>query len=206
MKRSLLAILIGAALLSLAASEGSAPWRHVRVFGWEIMSKEERATFRDEMRTYPGYKDQLAFWRRHVVKIQKRAWDKGLFLDEPPEIMSAKSRQGYRRVIFASYLMTGAEIEAYRAKELEVGSEQEYEEFRRQHEIAMQAKARAKGLPIDLTPTERKQRKKDREEAKMAAKLHLRKLNFKRLNLQGLNLKGVEPKSVELKIEATSPR
>ena len=170
-KRTLLAILIGAALLSLAASEGSAPWRHVRVYGWEIMTKEERAAFRDEMRTYRGYKDQLAFWRRHVVKIQKRAWDKGLFLDEPPEIMSAKSRQGYRRVIFASYLMTGAEIEAYRAKERKISSEEEREVFVREHEIAIKAKARAKGLPIDLTPTERKQRKKDRvEAAKLAAK------------------------------------
>ena len=190
MKRSLLAILIGAALLSLAASEGSAPWRHIRVFGWEIMSKEERATFRDEMRTYRGYKDQLAFWRRHVEKMQKRVWNRGLLLDEPPEIMSAKSRGGYRRPIFATYLMTGAEIEAYRAKERKIRSEEEREVFLREHELAIKAKARAKGLPIDLTPTERKQRKKDREEAAMlAAKLKSEKLKLKLKKLKKLNSK-----------------
>lgn len=155
---------MAAALLSVAAA-GSAPWRHQRVYGWEIMTKQERAVFRAEMATHAVYDDQLAFWRRHVTRMKERAWNRGLFLDEPPEIIPASSSKRYRQVIFAHYLMTGEEIEAYRAKERALGSKEEYEAFRGEHEITMKAKAREKGLPIGPTPAERKLEREKRKAA-----------------------------------------
>lgn len=165
--RTMLAALTVVALLSLAAGEGSAPWRHTRVYGWEIMTKEERIEFRAEMRTYDTYDEQLAFWRRHVALMTERVWNRGLLLERPPEILSAEAK-AMRQVIFANYLMTGAEIEAYRAKERTIRSKEEYEAFLLEHEIAMKAMAREKGLPIGPTPAERKREKKKREAAKNA--------------------------------------
>ncbi len=164
MNRTILAVLTAAAMLSLAASGGGAPWRYGRVYAWEIMTKQERLAFREEMRTYAAYDDQLAFWRRHIVRMKERAWNSGVFLDEPPEIMPA-GQKGYRQLIFADHLMTGEEIEAYRAKERSLRTEEEHEAFRREHEIAMKAKAWAKGLPIEPTPAERKRERELREAA-----------------------------------------
>jgi hypothetical protein len=165
--RTILAVLIVSALLSVAAG-GSAPWRSQRVYGWEIMSKEERLEFRAEMRSYEDYEDQLAFWRLHVTRMKERVWNGGLLLEEPPEIMPADRAKGYRQAIFASYLMTGEEVEAYRAKERTLRNKKEFEAFRRDHEIAMKAKAWEKGLPIGPTPAERKAKKEKRESAKAA--------------------------------------
>jgi len=161
--RTILVVLAAVAMLSVAAS-GSAPWRFQRVYGWEIMSKQERAEFRAEMSTYAGYEEQLAFWRQHIERMRERAWIRGLLLHEPPEIIPIATAR-YRQVIFANYLMTAEEIEAYRARERALGSREEYEAFRREHEIAMKAKAWDKGLAIGPTPAERQLENEKREAA-----------------------------------------
>jgi len=165
--RIMLAVLISAAVVSLAPGKGTAPWRSVRVYGWEIMSKEERREFRAEMHSYTEYEDQLAFWREHVARMKQRAWDRGLLLEEPPEIVPANAPPN-RRPIYAQYLMTGEEIEAYRAKEMTLRTQEEWEAFVREHEVAMKARALERGLPIGPTPEERKREKKAEEEAKKA--------------------------------------
>ncbi len=166
--RKMLAVLIGTAFLSMAAGEGTSPWRNHRVYGWEIMSKTERAMFRAEMNSYKEYDEQLAFWREHVALMKKRAWDKGLLLDEPPEIVPASS-PAYRRAIFAQYLMTGEEIEAYRAKERTLRNDEEREAFLREHEVAMKQKAWERGLPIGPTREERRRENEAKSKARDTA-------------------------------------
>jgi hypothetical protein len=160
--RTIVMVLVAVALLSVAAS-GSSPWRHQRVYGWDIMTKQERAEFRVELRSFATYDRQLVFWRQHIERMKERAWNRGLLIDEPPEVIPPSAARGYRQAIFAHYLMSGEEIEAYRAKERSLTSKEEYDAFRREHEIAMKAKAWESGLPIGPTPAERKLREEKRK-------------------------------------------
>jgi hypothetical protein len=162
--RTIVVVLAAVALLSVAVS-GSAPWRNQRVYGWDIMTKQERAVFRAELRSLVTYEDQLALWRRHIKRMKERAWNRGLLIDEPPEIIPASAAKSYRQAIFAHYLMSGEEIEAYRAKERSLGSKEEHEAFRREHEIAMKARAWERGLPIGPTPAGRMLEKEQRKAA-----------------------------------------
>lgn len=155
MNRKTLAVLISAALLSLAADEGSSPWRHQRLYGWNHMTKKERIAFRAKMNRISDYHGQLALWRGHVQWMTERIWNRGLDILPAPEIVFRGPRK-YRHVIFESWMMAGDEIEAYRAKEAAVQTKEEYEVFLREHEIALQKRAWDRGLAIGPTPDERK--------------------------------------------------
>jgi hypothetical protein len=137
------------------ASESSAqveeephrPWEGQFLYGKDLLTDAERKAFWRKMRALEKYEDQLALWRVPSAEVQQRAWDRGLTLEEPPEIMAPGERARLRRPIYGIELMTNSEIEAYRAKEARL-SWKEQELMRREHAEMMRKRARERGLWI----------------------------------------------------------
>lgn len=55
-----------------------------QVFGWEIMSIEERAAHRSKMRSLKSEEELEAYRKEHHERMQARAKEKGLTLPDKP--------------------------------------------------------------------------------------------------------------------------
>lgn len=56
-----------------------------RVYGWQLMTPEERAEHRAKMRSLKAPEEREAYRREHHEKMKERAKEKGVVLpDEPP--------------------------------------------------------------------------------------------------------------------------
>lgn len=56
-----------------------------RVFGWELMSAEERRAHRQTMRSFRTAKERDAYRRQHHARMKKRAEEAGLKIQELSE-------------------------------------------------------------------------------------------------------------------------
>lgn len=160
--RNSLALLVATALLSTGADKpddeaklgpGSRPWEGRYIYGRELTSRPERRAFWAEMGRLTDYADQLALWRRHTAKMRQRAKDRGLILEEPPEVMPPVEVKRLRRPIYGLFLMTTEEVERYRAKERDLTPEQR-EVFLAQHARWMKRRAWLRGIPLKPTKAE----------------------------------------------------
>ncbi len=67
------------------AQERAQTRQQERVYGWQLMTPEERAEHRTKMRSLKTPEEREAFRREHHEKMKERAKEKGVVLpDEPP--------------------------------------------------------------------------------------------------------------------------
>lgn len=73
-------ILLSALLLVTAG------WAQDRqVYGWELMTEQERVEHRNKMRSFKTEKERERYRHEHHKKMQKRAKKKGLTLPDKPQ-------------------------------------------------------------------------------------------------------------------------
>ena len=132
--------------------EGHRPWVGQFLYGLDLTTDAERREFWRKMRQLRTYDEQLAHWRAHVARMRDRARERGLAIDEPPEVMAPGERERLRRPVMGRELMTTEEIEAYRALEVTLTPE-EQESFRLEHLERMRRRADERGLVLH-DPTE----------------------------------------------------
>jgi hypothetical protein len=132
--------------------DGHRPWVGQFLYGLDLLTDDERRSFWATMRRLRTYDEQLAHWRAHVTRMRDRARERGLTIDEPPEVMAPGERQRLRRPVIGREMMTIEEVEAYRAHEVSLTPE-EQESFRREHFERMQRRADERGLVLH-DPTE----------------------------------------------------
>lgn len=54
------------------------------VFGWQLMTPEERAEHRRQMRSFATVEERDAYRREHHKRMAERAKERGVTLPEPP--------------------------------------------------------------------------------------------------------------------------
>lgn len=54
------------------------------VYGWQLMSKQERIEHRNRMRTFKTEEEREAYRNEHHKRMQERAREKGLSLPDTP--------------------------------------------------------------------------------------------------------------------------
>lgn len=157
-----------ASLLVIGAS-GNRPWMGQHIYGFDILTADERREFRAKLNALETYDEKLALWRQHVVNMKQRAWDRGLVLQEPPEVMPREEMVRLRRPIHAMSLMTTEEVEAYRAEEralIEAGDAAAVEAFMKEHDERMKRRAEERGLTYPTRRIDEPARKRSGGEEK----------------------------------------
>ena len=56
-----------------------------RIFGWQLMSPAERMAYRQKMRTLKTHKEREAYRKEHHERMNKRAKEMGVKIEELPE-------------------------------------------------------------------------------------------------------------------------
>jgi hypothetical protein len=81
MKHSITIIGMAAAML---LSVGAATADDSAVYGWQLMTKQERVQYREKMRSLKTRKEREAFRREHHAQMQERARERGVKLPDQP--------------------------------------------------------------------------------------------------------------------------
>ena len=76
--------LIIVAVFTLVAGIGHA---EQTVYGWELMSEQERVQHREKMRTFQTEQEREAYRKEHHIRMQERARERGLELPDAPRPM-----------------------------------------------------------------------------------------------------------------------
>lgn len=63
------------------------------VYGWELMSEQERIQHREKMRSFKTEQEREAYRKEHHIRMQERAHERGLSLPDTPRPMG-QGRQG----------------------------------------------------------------------------------------------------------------
>jgi len=103
--RTILFSLLTASLLTLAAipalaQQDTAPQKEQgpeTVYGWQLMSEQERAAYRTEMHTLETREERKAFREAHRKRLEARAAEQGVTLAEPRPGRSLGQGQGRGR-------------------------------------------------------------------------------------------------------------
>ena len=59
-------------------------WQQEQVYGWQLMTPEERAEHLAKMRSFKTEEDREAYRREHHKRMQKRARERGVPLSDVP--------------------------------------------------------------------------------------------------------------------------
>ncbi len=87
----------GQAQPQAGAMQGAAPQHRLRdhgqVYGWQLMTPEERSAHRQKMRTLKTPQEREAFRKQHHEEMQKRAKERGMTLPDMPRQMPGGMQQ-----------------------------------------------------------------------------------------------------------------
>jgi hypothetical protein len=65
-----------------------------RVYGWQLMTEQERADFRAKMRSLKTPEERQAFRRQHHEQMKARAKERGVTLPEEPPMRGPPAGSG----------------------------------------------------------------------------------------------------------------
>jgi RimJ/RimL family protein N-acetyltransferase len=103
------------------------------IYGYELMSDEERREYRNRMQRTTTDQEWARFRAEHQSRMLARSRERGVALPPP---------------FYGQQLMTDAERERLRERLMSAATEQERERIRAAHREEMQQRARARQIPL----------------------------------------------------------
>ena len=143
---------------------------HPYVYGYQLMTPQERTEYRTRMRSLKTKAERDAFRAQHHEQMRKRAAERGVTLPERPMSrgggwgagrnapMSGKGMmQGgrMRPYIYGYQLMTPQERTEYRSKMRSLKTQAERDALRAEHHEQMRKRAAEKGITLPVRPMNR---------------------------------------------------
>jgi len=78
-------VIVGATLMGLIPLSLTQAQQEEQVYGWQLMTEQERAEHRAKMRSFKTEKEREQYRREHHMKMQERAKQQGVTLPDVPE-------------------------------------------------------------------------------------------------------------------------
>jgi hypothetical protein len=153
MRSRVLAFTASLALVAVATTAlARNPWEGRPPYGSPIMSKEERQTYRKEIRALSSVEEQEAYWRAHIERMQQRALARGVALPPPPRRLIPDHEQVPRpQAPYFYAIMTDEEREAYYETLGALEDRAERRAFVADHIERMRARGLARGVSLPST-------------------------------------------------------
>ena len=77
-----------------APSGKAPPAQQPRVYGWQLMTEQEKADFRAKMRSLKTAEERQAFRRQHHEEMKARAKERGVSLPDEPSMRGPRGGGG----------------------------------------------------------------------------------------------------------------
>jgi len=146
-----LALLALSASLPAFAADFKYPWQGGVVYGRDLLSRQDRRAYWRTLNRLKTREAQEAFWRAHVAKMQELARQRGVAIEDPPEIKDKPNPKTLWRDPYFSEIMTREEIDAYRRDLDAMTTTAERDAYRAAHIGRMQDRARRRGIGMKST-------------------------------------------------------
>jgi hypothetical protein len=147
-----IALFAAATTPALAQTAGTPPAGKAgapRMYGYELMTPEERDAYMDRMRNAKTPEERTKLRDEHRAEMQKRAKEKGVTLAEPrgPGGPGGGPRGG-RGQMYGEQLFTQQERDDYRKRMQEAKTPEERTKIRDEVHATAQARAKEKGITL----------------------------------------------------------
>jgi hypothetical protein len=116
-----------------------------RMYGYELMTPEERQTYMDKMRAAKTPEERAKLRDEHRAEMQKRAKEKGVTLPEPQRRSGQKGGPG---PMYGEQLFTQQERDDYRKRMQDAKTPEERAKIRDEVHATAQARAKDKGITL----------------------------------------------------------
>jgi hypothetical protein len=145
-----MALLAGATTPALAQGAATPPADKAgapRMYGYELMTPEERQAYADRMRAAKTPEERTKLRDEHRAEMQKRAKEKGVTLSEPRG-PRGPGGSGGRGQMYGEQLFSQQERDDYRKRMQEAKTPEERTKIRDEVHAQAQARAKEKGITL----------------------------------------------------------
>ncbi len=116
------------------------------IYGYQLMTEEERATFRNQMQTATTEEERQQIRLQHREQMLERAKAQGVTLPEPPVVAPGE------QPVFGGRMMTNQEQMQFRTQMHNAATDEERQQIRLQHRERMLERAKAQGVTLSDPP------------------------------------------------------
>ncbi len=116
------------------------------IYGYQLMTEEERATFRTQMQNAATDEERQQIRLQHRERMLERAKAQGVTLTDPPAITPGDE------VVFGGQMMTMEERLQFRTQMQNAATDEERQQIRLQHREQMLERAKAQGITLPDMP------------------------------------------------------
>jgi hypothetical protein len=149
--RACIISIVGLSFIALLAPTAAArdPWVGQRVYGYQLMSRDEVIQYQATIRAFETHDEKLAFWRSEIERIQQRAMAWGVQLPDPPRYRAlGEERKARDREPYFVDIMTEEEVEEYYSGLEALETVSERRAFKADHITRMRARGFARGISL----------------------------------------------------------
>lgn len=116
------------------------------IYGYQLMTEQERATFRTQMQAATTDEERQQIRLQHREQMLERAKAQGITLPEPPAVAPGE------QPVFGGRMMTNEEQMRFRTQMQNATTDEERQQIRLQHREQMLERAKAQGVTLSDPP------------------------------------------------------